>query len=427
MFDKIYELADKIEMGDPGELDERARTCRSTAEQVNDVNMRLYSVRTELSDAWQSGAGQKALADLDAFRDNRYQQAEDLEKSARSFEVVRDALERAKREAADKRAEAKDLEAKLNKAWRDAEKNPFTIPGAWAENTKAKIQAALLLADMERMVLAYDKVLNDEGATIRGLKGQIDEDAATDLRAARDREAGVIGYLSHIIDVASRDPNLAKSLLIDKAMENPAIAKAIYETLGFKYVEDGDFYTTGEHSIQRYLGWHDLYDKLGPLIGADLDETGEPNIGYTDPDTGKQYRLELWKGSYGFDGSYGGEVGFYTRDGDSKGPPGWFGTAQGDDQIKVTQQIYDKHDPSHVYFTNDGQGADDPGKQHYWNLGIRSDPNVNADDLGQRATLEVKDPQVRDGLYESMQNYAKTHPEFKPQKNPDGTLSYTWE
>lgn len=440
MFEKIYELADQIEKGSTADLDDRARTCRTTKEAINDVKSQLDSVRTELSEAWQSGAGEMALADLDAFRMNREKQAEDLDNTARSFEVVRDALEKAQLESRSIRAEAKALEAELDKAWKGAEKDPFKVAAAWAEQAKTKVQAVLLLADMERIVLSYDKVLNDEGATIRGMKGQVDEDAGAVLRAARDQAAGGIGYLSHILDVAMKDPERAKSMLMDKAMENPQLAAEIYKIFGFKYDKDGDFYTTGEHSIQSYFGWHNMYDKLGTLLGMQLDETGpdpdhpdRPDIEFTDPKTGKEYRLELWKGSYGSGGSFGGEVGLYTRDPDSTGPrgllekiPGYFSTAQGDDQIQVTQQIYDKNDPDRVYLTNDGKGADGTDKRHYWNLAIRTDPDVRPEDLGQRATIQVKDPEVRDRMFEAMQRYAESDTSFTPQKNPDGSLSYTW-
>jgi hypothetical protein len=436
MFDKIYELAGKIEKGSTTDLDDRARACRATMEAVVEVNAKLTGVRTELSEAWRSGAGEMALADLDAFRMNREKQAEDFERAAQSFEVVRDALEKAQLEARSKRAEAKDLEAALDAAWKGAEGNPLKIPAAWAEQVKTKAQAALLLLDMERIVLSYDKVLNDEGATIRGMKGQIDEDAGAGPRAERDRAAGAIGYLSHIYDVAMKDPNRAKAMLMDKAMEDPELAAKIYELFGFKYDQDGDFYTTGEGSIQSELGWHNLYDELGGLIGAELHETGHPHhpeIAFTDS-TGKNYRLELWKGSYGFGGSFGGEVGFYTRDPDTTGLPGWLAAAEGDDQIRVTQQIYEKGNPDHVYITNDGAGADGTDKRHFWNLAIQTDPDVGKDpnvdvrdQLGQRATIHVENPEVRDRMFEAMQRCAASDTSFEAHKNPDGSLSYTWD
>ncbi|WP_242583795.1 DUF4474 domain-containing protein [Amycolatopsis sp. 195334CR] len=431
MFDRIYDLADKLDQGSTTDLDDRARACRAAKEAVHAVKAQLDGVRTEMSQAWQGNAGETALADLDAFRRNRERQADDLERSAASFEVVRDALEKAQQEARSKREEAKALEAELERAWQGAEDNPFKLPGAWAKQTKTKVQEALLLLDMERIVRTYDKVLNDEGATIRDMKGHIDEDAGAVLRAAREKDAGVLSELSYILSVLMKNPNLGKSLLMDKLMENPELAEQVYQHFGFKYSKDGDFYTTGEHSLQSYFGWHDLYDKAGPALGMKLHETSHPNIEFRDPVTGKQYRFEAWKGSYGYGGSFGGEVALYAKDADPEGPdniPGYHSAAQGDEQIRVTQQIYDKNNPDRVYLTNDGQGADGTDKRHYWNLAIQTDPNVDREALGQRATIHVEDrPAMRDEMFKAMQRYAAADPTFKPVINPDGSISYTWE
>ncbi|AXB42451.1 DUF4474 domain-containing protein [Amycolatopsis albispora] len=431
MFDRIYDLADKLDQGSTTDLDDRARACRAAKDEVHTAKTALDALRTELDEAWQGNAGEAALADLDDFRRNRERQADDLGHSAVSFEVVRDALEKAQRDARSKREEAKALQAELEKAWQDAEDNPLKLPGAWAKQAKTKVQEALLLLDMERIVRTYDMVLNNEGATIRGMKGHIDEDAGAVLRAERDKDAGVLGELAHILSVLKKNPNLGKSLLMDKLMENPELAKEIYRYFGFKYSENGDFYTTGETSLQSYFGWHDLYDEAGPALGMRLHETSHPNIEFRDPETGKQYRLEAWKGSYGHGGSFGGEVALYAKDADPKGPdniPGYHSAVTGDDQIRVTQQIYDKSHPDRVYMTNDGQGSHDPDKRHYWNLAIQTDPNVDREQLGQRATIHVEHrPAMRDEMFKAMQRYAEADPTFKPVLNPDGSISYTWE
>nr|WP_225956274.1 DUF4474 domain-containing protein [Amycolatopsis lexingtonensis] len=212
-------------------------------------------------------------------------------------------------------------------------------------------------------------------------------------------------------------------------MQNPEVAQKIYDYLGFRYNKEGDFYTTGEHSVQSYLGWKDSYDKLGHLLGMKLDETGTDgdNMEFTDPETGKTYRLELWKGQYGKNQSFGGEVGIYTSD--SPNNNGHFNAAQGDDQIKVTQTIYNK-ESGEVYFTNDGQGADGTDKKHFWNLAIRTDPNVNPEQLGQRSTIEVRSVEMRDRMYNEMVRYAAAHPDdhltvTKGSDQPP-TLSYDW-
>ncbi|HWD06049.1 MAG TPA: DUF4474 domain-containing protein [Amycolatopsis sp.] len=435
VFDKIYELADKLEQGNATELDDRARACRTTKAAVLDAKALIESVRVELSQSWHGGAGEKALSSLADFKKNRDDQAEDLEESAKSFEVVRDALSKAQVEARDKRADAKALQTKLDNVWHDLGNGKGNIVFAWAQDKLVKAEAVVLLADLQRVVTTYDAVLLAEGLKIRTKTGQIWELAGSEMRNPAEIGAIILKEIPGLAAIVAKNPKLALALAKgdwDTIMRDPAVARKIYDYFGFKYVEDGDYYTTGEHSVQRYLGWHDIYDKMERLIGAKLDHTSAQgdNMEFTDPKTGKQYRLELWKGSYGFGGAFGGEVGFYTREAGSHDPDGYYSAAQGDDQIKVTQQIYDKK-TGQVYFTNDGQGADGPDRSHYWNLAIRTQPDVHADQLGQRATIEVRDTDLRDRIYNEMTRYAAAHPEehlsvTKTSDHPP-QLSYDWK
>jgi hypothetical protein len=432
VFDRIRVLAARVEKGSTTELDDRARACRTTMEAVKDSKALVESVRVELSQGWHGGAGEAALSSLDDFKKNRDEQAEDLEESARSFEVVRDALAKAQLEARSKRADADALETKLDHVWRGLGSGTGTVVLAWAEDKLIKARALVLLADLQRVVTTYDAVLLVEGLKIREKTGRVWELAGSEKRNPAEIAAIILREIPGLAALVAKNPKLDLALLRgdwDTIMQDPGVARKIYDYFGFEYVEDGDFYTTGEHSVQSYLGWHDIYDKMEKLIGADLDRTSAQgdNMEFTDPETGKQYRLELWKGSYGFGGAFGGEVGFYTSDaGDDSG---YFSAAQGDDQIKVTQQIYDKQS-GEVYFTNDGQGADGTDKRHFWNLGIRTEPDVHPDQLGQRATIEVRDVGMRDRMYDEMTRYAAAHPEehltvTKGSDDPP-VLGYDW-
>jgi uncharacterized protein YukE len=433
VFDKIYELADKVEKGNPTELDDRARACRTTKEAVKNAKALVESVRVELSEGWQGGAGEAALTSLEAFKKNRDDQAEDLEESARSFEVVRDALAKAQQEARNKRADANALQTKLDNVWKDLSNGKGNIVFAWAEDKIIKAKAVVVLADLQWTVTHYDAVLLAEGLKLRNKTGQVWELAGSEKRNPAEIAALLLRELPGLAALVAKNPELRLALLKgdwDKIMQDPEVAQKIYDYFGFKYVKDGDYYTTGEHSVQSYLGWHDIYDKLERVIGADLDRTSAQgdNMEFTDPETGKTYRLELWKGGYGFGGAFGGEVGFYASD--SQDNSGYFSAAQGNDQIKVTQQIYDK-ESGEVYFTNDGQGADGSDKRHFWNLGIRTDPDVHPDQLGQRATIEVRDTAMRDRMYDEMTRYAAAHPEehltvTKGSDDPP-VLSYDWK
>ncbi|HZW18987.1 MAG TPA: DUF4474 domain-containing protein, partial [Luteimonas sp.] len=155
-------------------------------------------------------------------------------------------------------------------------------------------------------------------------------------------------------------------------------------------------------SLQSYFGFHDAYDSVGKLLGMDLDD----QVVEFEVD-GTEYRLELWQGSYGSGGAFGGEIGFYTRHTGERGPlgdlleriPGYYSSAAGDDQIEMSQTIYNTK-TGEEYFTNEGLGADDG--EHYWNLAIRTDPGVNHEDIGQRGELVLKDPEVAQAMCDAM-------------------------
>lgn len=431
VFDKIYSLADQVEKGSTTDLDDRARACRDTKEMLKDTKALLESVRVQLGEAWHGGAGEAALNSLDAFKKNRDDQAQDFEESAKSFETIRDALAKAQQDARSRRADAQDLQKKLDHGWHGFGIRPVDLAVAWAQDKAVKAQALVLLADLERVTTTYDAILLIEGQKLRFKTGQVWELAGSEKRNLAEIGAIMLREIPGLAALVAKNPELRNALLHgewDKLMQNPEVAQKIYDYLGFKYVKDGDFYTTGEHSMQSYMGWHDLYDKLGVVLGMKLDETGTDgdNMEFTDPETGKTYRLELWKGKYG-NGAYGGEVGFYSSD--SPNNNGHFNAAQGDDQIKVTQTIYNK-ETNEVYYTNDGQGADGTDKKHFWNLAIRTDPNVNPEQLGQRSTIEVRNVEMRDRMYDEMTRYAAAHPKdnltvTKGSDHPP-TLSYDW-
>ncbi|WP_086838010.1 DUF4474 domain-containing protein [Amycolatopsis kentuckyensis] len=433
VFDKIFALADQVEKGSTTELDDRARACRATKEMLEDTKALLENVRVQLSEGWHGGAGEAALNSLNAFKKNRDDQAQDLEESAKSFEAIRDALAKAQQDARSKRADAQALQKKLDHEWHGFGIRPVDLAATWARDKVLKAEALVLLADLERVTTTYDAILLIEGQKLRFKTGQVWELAGSEKRNYAEIVAIMLRELPGLAALVAKNPELRDALIHgewDRLMQNPEVAQKIYDYLGFKYNAEGDFYTTGEHSAQSYFGWRDLFDKLGPYLGMELDDTGADgdNMEFTDPKTGKTYRLELWKGSYGNHGAFGGEVGFYSSE--TPNTNGHFDAVRGDDQIKVTQTIYNKG-TGEVYFTNDGQGADGTDKKHFWNLAIRTEPGIERGDLGQRATIEVRDTDMRDRMYDEMARWAAAHPEqhltvTKGSDHPP-TLSYDWQ
>lgn len=229
-----------------------------------------------------------------------------------------------------------------------------------------------------------------------------------------------------VSDYTAQIPGLQQAFgnVIDTSMDNPMVAGAIGQAFGFEYVPGGDFYTTNESSLQSYFGFHDAYDKVGKLLGMDLDE----RIMEFEVD-GVQYRLELWKGSYGSGGAYGGEIGLYTSGAGDRGPlgdflehiPGYYSAATGENQVQMTQTISVDGQPQ---FTNAHAGADGTDGEHYWNLAIRTDPGVQHEDITQTGTLVCDNPAFAQAAYQALQQELGAD---NVSLGADGrTISYTW-
>lgn len=260
VFDKIRQLHDQVAKGSTTELDDRARACRATKEAVLDAKSLVEAVRVQLAEGWQGGAGESALASLADFKKNRDDQAHDLEESAKSFEVVRDALAKAQGDARSHLADAESLRQKLDGVWNDLSHGKGNIVFAWAQDKEIKAQALVVLADLERIVLGYDAVLLAEGLKLRNRTGQVWELAGSGKRNLAEIAAIMLREIPGFAELVKNDPRLKAALLTgdwELLLQNREIAQKIYDYLGFKYVADGDYYTTGEHSVQSFLGWHD--------------------------------------------------------------------------------------------------------------------------------------------------------------------------
>lgn len=219
---------------------------------------------------------------------------------------------------------------------------------------------------------------------------------------------------------------------IDSSMSNPVVAGAIGKGFGFEYVPGQDFYTTNESSMQSYFGFHEFYDKVGKGLGMDLDE----KVIEVTTEDGTQYKLEFWKGSYGSGGAFGGEIGLYSSGSGDRGAmgnlleniPGYYSSVTGDNQIKMTQTIYNKNNPEQVYFTNDAKGADGTDQKHDWNLAIRTDPGINHEDIAQRGTLEFEknDKELANLLYDKLAEHPDVKADLSETADGKYVINYDW-
>lgn len=217
------------------------------------------------------------------------------------------------------------------------------------------------------------------------------------LRTVSNGYEGLNPIQRHVLKVGPKLVNLIgeNSLggyLINRVTSNNELEKALFglvedpvsKYLAFEYNEEDYYYTNENYGIQRRSGFMDLFDDLGGLLGMDLD-TKVANYSYE----GVNYRLQFWKGSYGFGNAYGGEIGLYSN----KDGNGWYASADGSYEIRTSQEIIDKA-TGKVLLENDVASYTDDDK-HFWNLAIRTDAGYRKENLIQRNTIYVSDPNLR--------------------------------
>lgn len=206
--------------------------------------------------------------------------------------------------------------------------------------------------------------------------------------------------------------NLGLNIEKDKEMASikafDKLSLIISPVIGFEYNYESNYYYTNKHSIQSYCGFMDLYDELGVYLGMNLDtEVINFNSG------GKEYRLQLWKGSYGFTNAYGGEIGLYYKNPDSKNVltsieskvPGLYPCVEEDEQITMVSRIYDKENPDKFLIKNDTKKYAEEGK-HFWNLAIKTalkeEKKHVKEDLFMKGELEIEDEDKRNSLFKAL-------------------------
>ena len=206
---------------------------------------------------------------------------------------------------------------------------------------------------------------------------------------------------------ASRFPDLFNAIgtqtwgkLINKITDNNRKEKKIFNLVkdpvgkyfAFEYDKEHDYYKTNEtYGVQRYAGFTDVYDSLGGLLGMDLNTK---TVYYKA--NGVNYRLQFWKGSYGFGNAYGGEIGLYSN----KNGGAWYQTVSGNDEIQTEQYIRDKRTNAELIHNNTADYA--KNGDHYWNLAIKTDSGRTKENLTQESYLVYDDPIKREAALEAL-------------------------
>lgn len=177
--------------------------------------------------------------------------------------------------------------------------------------------------------------------------------------------------------------------------------------LGFEYNESSDYYYTNEHSIQSYGGFMDFYDEAGAMLGMDLDTEV---ITFISGDN--EYRVQLWKGSYGFGNAFGGELGIYYRDvDDAKTNPyhegkedskfTWYKCVDEPYQWKSVSKIYNKKTGDKMLENDTRNYAEN--EDHFWNLAIKTKNGLSKEDLFMVEVIEIPDLNVRNDFVTALE------------------------
>jgi hypothetical protein len=219
---------------------------------------------------------------------------------------------------------------------------------------------------------------------------------------------------------------LIKNAIETKFYNMPGVHEIISKVLGFEYNEDTDSYYTNEHSIQSMGGFHPLYDDISPLLGMNLDNA---KFYFKDKD-GREYMMEIWKGSYGFGMAYGAEIGIYYKNPDGKegytrfesGIPDWYACVEEKDHLKMKNTVWDAK-AGKPLISNDTRDNAENGN-HFWNLVIQTlnVPRKNSE-LYTVSEIEVPDETMRASMVEAL----KENSQIDIDENQQGPIiTFTW-
>lgn len=199
---------------------------------------------------------------------------------------------------------------------------------------------------------------------------------------AYDQVAAIFPLLDILVNKGSDSLNHPWANAIEeKGVELLSTNGLLQRLLGFCYREESDSYYTVEDSLQNQWGFCDYMDEMASTMGMDLD-TKITTFNYD----GQEFRLQLWKGTYGYDSAVGGEFGLYSR-------PDWEASGERYEEGQPASEmiLYDAVSEEYqlpvkqivTYRDEKGQSrriVNDTAVygdgDHYWNLNIRTEAGI---------------------------------------------------
>ena len=185
----------------------------------------------------------------------------------------------------------------------------------------------------------------------------------------------------------------------------------LQNSLGFAYRNQADSYYTVEDSLQNQWGFCDYMDEVGNTLGMDLDTEISTFI-YD----GQEFRVQLWKGNYGWGSAVGGEFGIYSRpEWEAMGNPYVEGAASSEmilyDAVDEKYQLPVEQTTSYIGIKGDIRTVTNDTSQygdgtHYWNLNIRTEAGVDKADIVSTYNIDCsgKDYEFQVALYNSLKS-----------------------
>ncbi|MTD41846.1 DUF4474 domain-containing protein [Erwinia sp. CPCC 100877] len=232
------------------------------------------------------------------------------------------------------------------------------------------------------------------------------------------------GYIDELSEL--KDP--ANETLQKLAILQDVIGQG-WSIFGFAYDQEGEHFYTKQDSMQSWFGFGDMFDEVGPLLGMDLD-TEVVQFMYG----GKEYRFQVWKGTYGSGTMVGGEQGWYVYDShspiqytqnmiaDGLGQSDWVPVAAPEDRIRMINTLYNETTNKRITAPSDTAKYAPEGA--YWNLDTTAlHPGYTKSNIYTEGKLYIDDEGLRNETYEQL----KASGAFSNVRISGNKVMYTWK
>lgn len=148
--------------------------------------------------------------------------------------------------------------------------------------------------------------------------------------------------------------------------------------IGFDYDANQGIFFSAQNPWMRQMGYCYAYDLIAPLAGTPLI-THRFEFDYA----GKEYRIQLWKGVYGWI-SYGAEMGIYVREKRENNLSSYYSAVPDAERIEMEMSIYKDGE---YKFTR-------PRQNTWWITGFVVNDEAQPDDVSVEGLMVMRDEEM---------------------------------